>query len=222
MPDLPLTAADFGIVAVLLLSALLAFARGFLHEMLSVGAWIGAGAAVVFGLPFVRPLARDLVTPPLLADVLSGAALFILSLVIFSLLTRAVSRRVRESALNAIDRSLGAVFGLARGALIICLAYLPVEWLMPPPEQPPWLRHARSMPLVEQGSNLLRSLVKEETPAAVDPLRERLRRNLETERMAREIMSPDPKAPAPAGDSQEKGYTEKERRQLERLLEGNR
>lgn len=222
MPDLPLTAADIGIVAVLLLSALLAFARGFVHEMLSVGAWIGAAAAVVFGLPFTRTFARDLVAPPLLADALTGTVLFIAALVLFSMVTRGLSRRVHDSALNAIDRSLGAVFGLARGALIICLAYLPIEWLMPPTEQPPWLRESRSMPLVEQGANWIRSLVKERTPAAVDPLRERLQRNLETERMAREIMSPDPKAPAPAGESQEKGYTEKERRQLERLLEGNR
>lgn len=222
MPDLPLTAADIGIVVVLLLSAVLAFARGFVHELLSVGAWIGAAAVVVFGLPFARPLARDLVAPPLLADTLSGAVLFIVSLVVFSMMTRGFSRRVRDSALNAIDRSLGAVFGLARGALIICLAYLPIEWLMPPAEQPPWLRDSRSMPLVEQGAGWIRSLVKEGTPAAVDPLRERLQRNLESERMAREIMSPDPKAPAPVGDSQEKGYTEKERRQLERLLEGNR
>lgn len=223
MADLPFTVADIGVALVLLLSALLAFARGFVHEMLSVGAWLGAIVAVIFGLPYLRPVARQVISVPLLADTLAGAVLFIITLFVLSLLTRAIAGRVHDSALNAVDRSLGAIFGLARGALLVCLAYLPVEWLMPPPEQPAWLREARTMPLISDGAHWLRGLVESDArQTGVDPLSERLKRDLEAERLARDMMSPVPKVPAPAGDRKTPTYSEKDRRELERLLESSR
>lgn len=223
MLDLPITIADFGIVLVLVLSALLAFARGFVHEVLSVGAWVGAIIVVVFGLPYLRPFARDLISVPLLADAVAGTVLFVVALIAFSLMTRALAGRVHDSALNALDRSLGAVFGLLRGALLICLAYLPVEWLMPPPEQPAWLRDARAMPLVAEGAQWIKAFVqREDRQLGGDTLGERLRRDLETERMARDIMAPEPKAPQPAGTGKDTAYSEKDRRALERLLDSSR
>jgi membrane protein required for colicin V production len=223
MANLPITAADVGIALVLLLSALLAFARGFVHEVLSVGAWLAAIVVVVLGLPYVRPFARDLISVPLLADAVGGAGIFIVALVAFSMLSRGLAGRVRDSALNAIDRSLGAVFGLARGALLVCLAYLPVQWLMPPAEQPAWLRDARSMPLVAEGADWLKAFVaREDRRGGGDTLSERLRRDLEAERMARDIMSPEPKSPNPPANGQNSTYSEKDRRELERLLDNGR
>jgi membrane protein required for colicin V production len=221
--DLPVTIADAGIFLVILLSAILAFARGFVHEFLSIAAWAGAVLAVIFGLPYLRPIARDFITLPLLADAVAGTAIFIVALLILSFVTRALSGRVRDSALNAVDRSLGAVFGLARGALLVCLAYLPVEWLMPPPEQPAWLREARVMPLITEGANWIKAFVRQEGDAGGgETLAERLRRDLERERLARDIMSPEPKSPKPPGDAQTTTYSEKDRRGLERLLDSSR
>jgi membrane protein required for colicin V production len=219
--DSTVTAADFAVLAVLGLSALLALARGFIHEVLSVGGWVGAVFAVIFGLPLIRPWARELITLPLLADVIAGGVIFVIALIGCSFLTRAVTNRVRDSALNAVDRSLGVVFGLVRGALLVCLAYIFIEWLVPKAEQPPWILQSRSLPLVERGSGWLRSLVGAgvaESDSAADPVR----RTLDSERMAREMMSPDPKSPSQSGNGAEKGYGDKERRELERLLEGNR
>ena len=150
MPDFPFTVTDLAIVGVLLISAVLAFARGFVHEVLSMAAWLGAAVAVIFALPYARPIAREFISLPLLADVAAGGVIFIVALLALSLLTRAVSRRVQDSALNAVDRSLGFLFGLLRGAALVCLAYIPVNWLLAPSEQPEWIRDARSRPLVEQ------------------------------------------------------------------------
>ncbi len=223
MPDLPITVADAGIVLVLVLSALLAFARGLVREVLAVGAWVGAIVAVIFGLPQVRPFAREMISVPLLADAVAGTVLFIVALIVLSMLTRGIANRVRDSALNAVDRSLGAVFGLLRGALLVCLAYLPVEWLMPPPEQPAWLRDAKTMPLVVEGADRIRAFVqREERREGGDRLGERLRRDLESERIARDIMKPEPKAPKSAVDRKETAYSEKDRRELERLLDSGR
>jgi len=226
VPDFPFTVADLAVVGVLLVSAVLAFARGFVHEVLSMGAWIGAAAAVIFGLPYARPFAGQFIAMPLLADVAAGGVIFIAALLVLSLLTRALARRVQDSALNAVDRSLGFLFGILRGALLVCLAYIPIAWLMPAGEQPAWLRDARSRPMVEQGSTILRSTVESERAPlkqALDPDRERARKALETERMVRDMMAPDPKTPAPAGaKSPAHGYSDGERRDLERLIDSDR
>ena len=126
-----LTIADAAVVLILVLSAMLAFARGFIREVLAVGGWIGAIFAVIFGLPYLRPYARDLTSHALVADVAAGAAIFIFTLVVLSLLTHAAAGQIRSSALNALDRSLGVLFGLVRGAVIICILYIAVSWLFP-------------------------------------------------------------------------------------------
>lgn len=225
MADFPFTVGDLAVIAILLVSAVLAFARGFVHEVLSMAAWIGAAFAVVFGLPYARPIAREMISLPLLADVAAGGVIFIVALLILSLITRSVSRKVQDSALNAVDRSLGFVFGILRGALLVCLAYIPVVWLMAPAEQPAWLRDARTRPLIEQGAGMIQRLFDRQQPPGrqvLDPARERARKALETERMVRDMMTPDPKTPSSGGKPASQGYTEGERRDLERLIDSDR
>jgi membrane protein required for colicin V production len=224
MANLPFTALDIAIVVVLLISGLLAFIRGFVQEALSVGAWVGAIAAAVFGFPYARPYARQLIPHELVADVAAGVAIFVVSLVVLSLLTRTMSNRIKDSTLNALDRSLGFVFGLIRGAFLVCLAYIAVEWVLTPSQQPAWMRDARAMPLVEWGAERLKSLVPSDAQKAsadaADAARDKARKALETERLLRDIMTPEPKAPST--DDDRGGYDSKERREMEKLLDSGR
>ncbi len=224
MDSFPLTLIDVALIAVVLISAIFAFGRGFVHEALSIAGWIGAALAVIFGLPLVRPYVRDFIQPPLLADFAAGATIFILAMIVLSIFTRAIAMRVQGSRLSAIDRSLGFLFGLLRGAVLICLAYIPVQWLMTPQEQPAWIREARLQPVVEWGSAKLASLV-DGSPAASAPARssrDQQRKALETERIVRDMISPEPKAPETRLEHEPKGYDERERREIDRLLEGSR
>ena len=221
MDNLPITIADIGIVTVLAISGLFAYARGFVHEVLSVGGWVGAIFATIFGLPYIKPHARDLIPYELAADLAGGAAIFIVTLVLLSFVTRAVSKRVKDSALNAIDRSLGFVFGLARGAVVVALAYILVEWMMPPADQPAWLRDARAMPLVEDGADLLRDLASVNgDPAAPDSPTEVLSPR-ESLPALDDIIAPKPKRQSAGDDAPSNGYGATQRQQLERLIESN-
>jgi membrane protein required for colicin V production len=224
MDSLPFTVADLAVIAILIISALLAFGRGFLAEVLSVTSWAGALFAVLLGLPVVRPFARDLIQPPLLADVAAGAILFIITLIILSMLTRMLAVRVRGSALNAVDRSLGFAFGLLRGALLVCLAYIPLQWAMPDANQPAWLRQAKSRPLVVDGADWITELVRRAAGGSspIDSADDETRKVLERDRMVRDMMSPEPKAPNTQPEGTPKGYSERERRELERLYDSNR
>ncbi len=217
---------DVGLVAVLIISGVLAFVRGFIQEVLSIGAWIGAIVATIFGLPHVKPIAREFIPHTLLADVVAGGAIFLVTLVFLSIFTNMLSSRVKGSALNALDRSLGFVFGLLRGAVLVCLLFIGVQWLVKPDQQPDWVRNARSLPLVVWGADQLRALVpsnaQDAAAGAAGAAGDEARKVLETHRMLRDIMSPEPKGPPSETERGVDGYTPKERRDMERLIESGR
>lgn len=215
MGDLPITGFDILVGAVLIISGLLAYARGFVHEVLSIAGWIGAFFITVYGFPAVQPYAHQFIELGLLADIAAGAALFIAALVILSMLTRALSRRIRDSALNALDRALGFVFGLIRGGIIVCLAYVGIAMVWPPSDQPPWMRDARTMPLVEVGAVWLKTLVPDDGKSSATKQTSQTKK-LDSEQVLRDMITPKPKGPAPQEKS---GYGNKERRDLERLID---
>lgn len=223
MSTLGITALDVGVGVVVLISALLAFGRGFIHEIMSVGAIVGAIVAVIFGFPLLKPLAQDLISSKLIANVATGAVIFVVALVLLSILTRNLVDRVRGSALNAVDRSLGFAFGLARGALLVCLAYIPVQWAWPAADRPGWLTDARMLPLIQDGADYLRSLVPADVAAPVARTApsqdEDARKSLETEQRVREIMKPEAKGASAEKSQKPEGYSADERRQMDHLIE---
>lgn len=162
LKDLPVNVVDLAVLAVLLISAVFAYARGFMHEVLSIGGWVGAIFATIYGFPHVQPYARDLIPIQLAADLAAGVAVFVFTLFSLSFIIRAIAKHIQQSSLNVLDRSLGFLFGLVRGAIIVCLIYLGLEFLMTPEDQPKWLREAKSMPLVLRGSDALRALIPED------------------------------------------------------------
>jgi len=215
MDNLPVNVTDIAVIVVVLVSAFLAYARGFVHEVLSVAGWIGAGFITIYAFPFVQPYARDLIPIELAADLAAGVVVFIVSLAILSLLTRAISKRVQDSTLNALDRSLGFLFGVARGAVLVCLVYIAIEWMMPAAEQPAWLRNARTMPLIEVGADWLRTLIPVEAGAA-DTIAEQTNTLLESQKVIEGLIAPEPKG----GNIETlEGYGEKIRSEMERLID---
>ena len=165
LSDFPVNVIDIGVLAVLLISAVLAYARGFVHEVLSVGGWIGAIFATFYGFPYAKPFARKYIPLEIAADLTAGIVIFIVTLVFLSLLTRAVAKQVKSSALNVLDRSLGFLFGLARGAVLVCVAYIGLEVIMPPAEQPQMVQSARTIQLIKPGAALLKALVPDHISA---------------------------------------------------------
>lgn len=160
MESLSINVLDMVVLAVLILSALLAFFRGFVHEVLSIAAWVGAALAALYGLPLVRPKAHELISIPVVADAAAAIAIFLVVLLILSIITRALTKQVQDSTLNSLDRSLGFLFGLLRGAVVLSLAYVVMSWAIPDPEaRPDWIRTARSAPLMASGGDMLRSLM---------------------------------------------------------------
>ena len=102
--------------------------------------------------PLVQPWARQQVRDTALADTLAFIGVFVIVLILLSLLAGAIASAVRGSALGALDRTLGLVFGLARGAALVCVAYILAGLAVPMDQWPVPILEARSLPLVYRGA----------------------------------------------------------------------
>ncbi|MEK7245216.1 MAG: CvpA family protein [Pseudomonadota bacterium] len=223
MPSLAgINGLDAAVAALLFVSAAFAYFRGFVHEVLSITGWIGAAAASVYGFPYAQPFFRQTIANPLFADIAAGSALFLVALVVLSLFARAISSRVKASALGSLDRALGFLFGLARGGLIAVLAFLVYILAVPAPERPEWVVKARTTPLMGAGAHVLVALLPPATAArlgirqggALDDSESRAQKPAPS---ARDLLQPRPQAPErPAPE----GYSEKERQDMQRLIDG--
>lgn len=163
---------DILVIGTLLISGAFAYARGFVHEVLSIAAWVGAVFATMYGTPVVKNFTLQIIEDPFIAALVTGIVLFVGALIILSVATRRISRGVKASALGALDRALGFLFGLLRGAIVVSLVWIGYEWFTPPEDQPEWVFESRTIPLVIEGANLLKALAPadaEQDPNAPAP-----------------------------------------------------
>jgi membrane protein required for colicin V production len=218
---------DIIVLGIVGLSGLFAFARGFVREALSIGACVGAAFVAIYSFPLAQPFARKTIGSPALADIVAGAVLFLVPLVALNILTAGIAARVKGSSLSALDRTLGFVFGLVRGAVIACLAYLLLSWALPEKDWPDWAQNARTRKLLASGADSLRSLVpgkagERGAAAAAEAqraLEDRMRDEI-ADRAMRALASPAaPKAPQAAAQPPVQGYKPAERREMDRLFQ---
>jgi membrane protein required for colicin V production len=218
-------ALDLGIIAVIALSAIFAFARGFVREALSIAAWVGAAAITLYGFNYIYGMLIRFVTTPLLADLIAGAGLFVISLVVLTILTGYVARFVHSSALSPIDRTLGLIFGLARGVVLVSLAYLAVDVSLPQNDRPGWIQEAKSERFLAKGADMLRDVLPEslqvKSAAAADDAHRTLERAQDAQRAMRALSSPV--APSSKSDqAAAPNYKPGDRRDMDRLIQNTR
>jgi len=217
---------DLTVLGVIALSAVFAFARGFVREALSIVAWIGASLITLYGFNHIYGIVVRFVTTPLLAELVAGAGLFVISLIMLTILTGYIARFVHSSALSPIDRTLGLIFGLARGVFIVLLAYLVLDISLPQNDRPGWIKQAKSEPFLAQGADLLRTALPEQlqlkNAAAIDDAQRALERAKDAQKAMRALSSPVAPSPAKPGEDQAPSYKSGDRRDMNRLIENAR
>jgi membrane protein required for colicin V production len=152
---------DLAMLAVLAISALLAFYRGFVREVMGVGAWVGAIAVAFWFAPFVEPRFEQWIHQKEFADPAAIATVFIIALIVFSVISGWIGALVRGSALGGVDRTLGIVFGLARGAVLLVICYVLAGLVTTPQDWPQPIRDARLLPYVYEGAQQVVALLPE-------------------------------------------------------------
>lgn len=194
---------DIAVVIVVLISGVLAFLRGFVREALGIAAWIGAAFIAMQVQPMTMGIAMDLIGMEVIAKYGSWVVIFLIALIILSIVSGALSNMIKDTSLNALDRSLGFVFGLARGALLISVVYFLGAQLMnknaPPPD---WLAQAKTYPLIQRGADMVAVFVpRDQSEEAARALEEKRRQGealLEIQRNLQTLTAPPSGAPAPA------------------------
>jgi membrane protein required for colicin V production len=126
-----LTAVDGGAALIVVISAILAFSRGLVRELMAILGWVGAAIVAFLFAPAAQPLVKELpVVGEFLSDscelsvVAAFAGVFAIGLIVAALFTPLFSSAVQRSALGGIDQALGFLFGAARGVLLIAVAFI--------------------------------------------------------------------------------------------------
>lgn len=166
---MPITLLDLIVLGVILISALLAMVRGFTREVLSIASWAAAAAATIYFLPDVRDWARVQIDlePKILVDVIAGAVIFLVTLLLVSLVTMRLSDFILDSRVGPFDRALGFAYGAARGLLLAIIAFLFFAWLVPERSQPTWVADSASKPLLEGAGQSLLAMLPEDPEATI-------------------------------------------------------
>ena len=234
-----LLALDFVIIAVLLISASLSLIRGFTKEVLSITGWVVSSYAAIFLGPSLKPVLANYTD---IGWVITGGAMlivFLIVLVVFSIGGGMIASQLKGSSLGPLDRSLGILFGAARGLFIICTAYLGISSVIPEKDHPDFIADAKLRPMLQTGSKTVVAIVPlDRLPlnlanigetvkgAGTDALQQAgekaLKQAIEQELGA---VSEDAKATLSGKIGQEtqdsapdKGYKQTERDQIERLI----
>jgi membrane protein required for colicin V production len=147
---------DMVVIGILFLSCLFAFFRGFVREVLSLIAWVGAGAITVCYFPKVFEMLRPHFATQLGTTVSATAILYIGSLVGFAIFNSFIIKILKSgSGIGIFDNLLGLVFGGLRGILIISLGYFMLSIAVKESNRPDWLEKAITRPYIEKSAILL-------------------------------------------------------------------
>jgi membrane protein required for colicin V production len=172
MAQLPVNVLDLAIIAIMLLSAILASVRGFTREILAIGSWIVAGFAAYTLHPLLLPYVQPYIAKSELALVAAIATVFFVTLTVVFLITVKISDIILDSRIGALDRTLGFIFGLARGFLIAVVAFMLFDFLVGENRQPDMLRDARLRPFLKQTGDALFAYLPSD-PAFLAPLKKK-------------------------------------------------
>ena len=210
---MPFQLLDLILFGIMLGSGLLALMRGFTREVLSLVAWGAAAFATYFAIKqqVLLDLAMPYLGQAILAKIAVGAIALVITLIVVSIISVKISDSVVDSAAGAFDRTLGFIYGLARGFVIVVIAYLLYGWLTPFDKQEDWVRNASSLPAIKAaGATLLEFM----PPDIAETLSN-------TALMKNPEGAPGSTAqPAPNAATPESGYQSGETQGLDNLIEG--
>lgn len=163
--SLPITWLDILLLGVMLISGLLAMIRGFMREILSITAWGAAAVATLLLYNKLLPVAKANISSDLIATGVVIGGVFLITLLIVSVITVRISDMVLDSRIGALDRTLGFLFGLGRGLIIVVVAFLFFAWLVPTGKQPDGVRNAKSRVVLENTGEWLQALLPQDMDA---------------------------------------------------------
>lgn len=151
---------DYTVIAVITLSVLVSFARGFVREAISLVVWISA-FIISFSLSSTLALFFNFIKTPSLRLLCAFAVLFIAVLITGAIITFLLRTFIDQMGLSEVDRFLGGVFGMVRGVLLISLLVLLSTFTIVTHDA--WWARSQLLPYFYGSANWLRNFLPDET-----------------------------------------------------------
>jgi membrane protein required for colicin V production len=158
---MPITLLDGILLGFTLVSAMLAMVRGFSREILSVVSWVAAAAAAFFFYPAVLPYVTPYLDNEKVAMAASAGIVFVVALIVVTVITMKIADFIIDSRIGALDRTLGFLYGAARGILVVAVALMFFDWLVGA-NPPSWVTEAKSRPLLENIGSRIEALLPDD------------------------------------------------------------
>lgn len=212
---------DAAVIGVMTLSCLFAFFRGFVREVLSLGAWIGAAIITIYYFPAMANILKPHFKSAMGAAGVGTLIIYTLALIGFSIINTIILKYVKSGTeVGMLDNLMGFMFGAARGALIISLGFFVLTLAMPEKEYPEWLKKSVTRPYAERGAvelakvapDYLREISTLEK-RATEELQAAKKNNTNTD------IEDDKYSEDLHKDSENTGYKRSNSRQLDRLID---
>mgnify|MGYP003386388361 CR=1 FL=1 len=167
MADISLNIVDLGVLTIIGLSALMAFFRGFVREFISLASWVGASYVTLRTLPIVSKYLEPQVGSPVIATGIAAVAIFFITLILISIVTGLILKVLKPAAkVGLFDNLLGLCFGVARGTLMVAIAYYIMGIVIVEKDFPEAVKEAKSRPYIAQAATWVGTL----TPTALNAI----------------------------------------------------
>ncbi|MFT4999551.1 MAG: membrane protein required for colicin V production [Paracoccaceae bacterium] len=165
------TLVDAGVAGIIIISAVLAFSRGFVREVLSIAGWIVAAMVAFVFAPQAEPLVKEI---PIAGDFLADScelsilaaffAVFAIALIVVSIFTPLFSSLVQKSALGGFDQGLGFLFGVLRGTVLVAVAFVLYDRIVPAGQGIEMIDNSRTAAIFEQSKDVIEKQIPTQAP----------------------------------------------------------
>jgi len=166
-----MTLLDGILLGIMLVSAVLAMIRGFTREIFSIASWVIAAVATFMFWDDLLPVARGYVSDEKLSLGITVLGIFFVTLIVVTLVTMKISDFILESKAGPLDRTLGFIFGAARGLLLMVIGVLFINFFSEPEKQWSWISEAKSKAWLDELGDGLLNMLPEDPEAAIMELR---------------------------------------------------
>jgi membrane protein required for colicin V production len=235
---------DIVVLSALLISGIIAFLRGFIREVLTIFGILGGLVAAYFlGKP-LTPIVQgwlgvvegqepkkllEVVPYDILGQVLAYGGVFLVVVIVLTIVSHVLSGAAKAAGLGPVDRTLGVIFGLARGLLLLALLYMPVQLFVDDEQRNEWFKDSKTRIYIEGTSSWLSALVpetmkedaKDKGEKAAEDAAQATRERLEKIDILKPETETQKEPPAPVAPTEQNGtgYERQERQDLNQLLE---
>lgn len=142
---------DLLVILFILASAFFAFSRGFFQEIFSLFSWSGALLISYFYSKYLIDYIDKILNNPTLSNLITYLVIFIVSLFLLSFISKKISGLIKYSSVGMIDRSLGFLFGVIRGYILLCLIFFGYNFFFKE-VYPKWLEKSKLSYILMKGS----------------------------------------------------------------------